>query len=200
MADWIPKNTVAGPKTGSEHAGPTGTGLDLRESPPCGRLILRTRLPADEARSRVAKKAGIDLPIEPNTASGDEYAVLWIGPGRWLINVDLAELAPLRNRIATALAGSTQLLSDVSHARVVFSASGARAPELLSRLCPLDLDTRVFGSGQCAQTLLVRIPLLLHRVSDQPAYHLYVDRSLAHYAWDWLTDAAMASNVAQEAG
>ncbi|MEE4218273.1 MAG: sarcosine oxidase subunit gamma family protein [Xanthomonadales bacterium] len=192
MTDRIPNPAPTGFEKGRKHAGLTSTGLDLCEHPPCGRVMLRTRLPAEDARTRVERQAGIELPVEPNTASPGEYPSLWTGPGRWLINARPADVPELRKQTTAALHGSTFLLSDISHARVVFDASGPMAPELLSRLCPLDLDECVFGTGRCAQSLLARIPMLLHRVNDEPCFHVYVDRSHAHYAWDWLNDAALS--------
>ncbi len=82
------------------------------------------------------------------------------------------------------------MISDVSDSRTGIEVSGVHARALLSRVCALDLDTTSFVPGQCAQTLLVRVPLLLHQLDDRPTFHLYVDRSVARYAWEWLTDAA----------
>lgn len=197
MTDRIPNPAAAKFDARRETAVLSSDGLDLREHPPRGRLMLKTRIPVEDTRARIERQTGIELPVEPNTASQRAYPSLWIGPGGWLINVPAGDVAGRRDDIDHALRGSTYLLSDISHARIVFIASGAQAPELLYRLCPLDLDEDVFGTGRCAQSLLARIPVLLHRVSDEPAFHIYVDRSHAHYAWDWLSDAA-ASMGARE--
>ena len=191
MADWILDPAGTGRlKQSATFAALQSSGLSLEECAPCGRLMLRARPPVEETRSRIARATGIDLPVEPNTAGRGAYPALWTGPGRWLINVHPTDAPEIADRIGSALQVSTFHLADINHARIVFNASGPLAPELLSRLCPLDLDEKIFGTGRCAQSLLARIPMLLHRVGDVPAYHLYVDRSLAHYAWDWLTDAA----------
>ena len=95
-----------------------------------------------------------------------------------------------RKQLQTALSGIPCLVSEVSDSRTGIEVSGAQARALLAKICALDLDVRSFRPGQCAQSLLVRVPLLLHQVDGQPAFHLYVDRSVARYAWDWLSDAA----------
>jgi len=38
--------------------------------------------------------------------------------------------------------------------------------------------------------------VLIHQVSDAPAYELYVLRSFADYLWRWLEDAAREYGVA----
>lgn len=183
---------VSGLESGMDFKSLAGPNLKLCKAPGQGRLLLRTRLNVADARTNVSRTAGIDLPLEPNTATPGEYPALWIGPGRWLINLPAVDLPKLCTKITSALEGCTFLLSDVSHSRFVVNLSGRRAPELMSRLYPLDLDEKAFAKGRCAQSLLARIPTLLHRASDEPKFHLYVDRSHAHYAWDWLKDAALS--------
>jgi sarcosine oxidase subunit gamma len=192
MLDWNMNLVAYGLEFGMDFKSLAGPDLKLCEAPVQGRLLLRTRLNAADARTHVSRTAGIELPLEPNTASGGEYPALWIGPGRWLINMPGGDMPATRAKIASALEGGTFLLSDVSHSRFVIGLSGRRAPELMSRLCPLDLDEKAFATDLCAQSLLARVPMLIHRLGNEPQFHLYVDRSHAHYAWDWLTDAALS--------
>ena len=68
--------------------------------------------------------------------------------------------------------------------------SGAGARDLLAAGCGLDLHPRVFGPGRCAQTLLARVPVVLHQLSDAPQYRVLVRRSYARWLVDWMIDAA----------
>jgi len=117
-------------------------------------------------------------------------ALLWLGPDKWLIISDPDKFAETQRKLRTELSNIPSLLSDVSDARTGFEISGAQATSLLAKVCALDLDSGSFGPGLCAQALLVRVPLLVHQLNNLPTFHLYVDRSVARYAWDWLSDAA----------
>ena len=68
-------------------------------------------------------------------------------------------------------AASTARSSTSSANRVPIELGGARRFELLSKGCSLDLDPRSWGTGRCAQTLLARVPVILHeREDDDAAY------------------------------
>lgn len=164
--------------------------LCVRELPFSGKLILHAKRSHDIIKQAVSEVIGLDLPLVPNTNSVSDRTMLWMSPWKWMILHDPSETRQLRRELETALAGVSILLSDVSDARFGIEVSGAQARNLLMRICALDLDAGSFSPGQCAQTLLARVPVLLHQVDDQPTFHLYVDRSMAHYAWDWLSDAA----------
>jgi len=133
---------------------------------------------------------GFDLPARPNSSVTGNPAALWLGPRKWLIILDSPNGRELQQQLETALSGMPCLVSDLSDARTGIEVSGAQARTVLARVCALDLDSCSFGPGQCAQSLLARVPLLLHQLDQAPTYHLYVDRSLAAYAWEWLSDAS----------
>lgn len=116
--------------------------------------------------------------------------MLWMGPKKWLIIQKLSPGRALHQQLEVALSGTPCLVSDLSDARCGIEVSGAQARTVLARICALDLDARSFQPGQCAQSLLARVPVLIHQIDELPTYHLYVDRSLVTYAWDWLCDAA----------
>jgi len=169
--------------------------LCIRELPFSGKLLLQARGQIDHIRRAVSDIIGSELPIRPNTCSpvDDTHpgaTLLWLGPQKWLIISDPDRLGEIQRQLKTALSTIPNLLSDVSDARTGIEVSGSLARVLMAKLCALDLDSDSFGPGLCAQTVLVRVPLLIHQVDDLPTYHLYVDRSVARYAWDWLSDAA----------
>jgi sarcosine oxidase subunit gamma len=89
---------------------------------------------------------------------------------------------------------------DVSDSRAVITLSGPRALDVLAKGCPLDLHPRVFSPGRCAQSLLAKAHVLLHRVDDAPTFEIYVHRSFADYLWTWLEDAAAEYGMAVRGG
>jgi sarcosine oxidase subunit gamma len=118
------------------------------------------------------------FPVEPNTAAGD---VLWLGPDEWLVLGGREEDYP---DAAAAV--------DVSANRLVFELSGPGAADVLARGCALDLHPAVFAPGRCAQTLLARAQVILHR-TETDTFRVLVRPSFAGYLQAWLEDAISAA-------
>ena len=114
------------------------------------------------------------FPVEPNTTVGD---VLWLGPDEWLVlggcESDYPEAA------ATV---------DVSANRVCFELAGEDVEDVLAQGCSLDLHPAVFPPGRCAQTLLAKAPVILHRTEPE-TFRILVRPSFAPYLRSWLEDA-----------
>jgi sarcosine oxidase subunit gamma len=82
-------------------------------------------------------------------------------------------------------------VTDVSESRTVITLSGPAARDVLARGISLDLHARAFGPGQCAQTSLSRVNVLLHQTDNDgstgaPSYEIYVLKSFSDYLWRWL--------------
>jgi heterotetrameric sarcosine oxidase gamma subunit len=125
----------------------------------------------------VRGEAPAGFPVTPNTtATVDGRLVLWLAPDEWLVVGGVEEDYP------DALA-----VVDVSANRVAFRLTGA-ARAVLAQGCSLDLD--VLPVGGCAQTLLARAEVLLHR-SATDAFTIFVRPSFAPYLRAWLDDALL---------
>jgi sarcosine oxidase subunit gamma len=79
---------------------------------------------------------------------------------------------------------------DVSANRTLLEIRGPKARDLLAHGVPIDLDARSFGPGRCAQTLVAKAQVIIERISEDPAFHIYVRSSFASYVADWLLGAA----------
>jgi sarcosine oxidase subunit gamma len=145
-------------------------------------LRLRPPFPAD--------LAGLPLPLAPNrvTVMG-ATRILGLGPDEWLVTAEggAPDLLP---RLERAVAGRRAAVTDLSASRVTLEIAGGGARALLAAGCGLDLHPRVFGPGQCAQTLLARVQVILDQLGDAPYYRMLVRRSYAGWLADWLIDAA----------
>jgi sarcosine oxidase subunit gamma len=156
----------------------------LDEAGPARQVGLRLQPPFP------AYLAGLPLPLVPNrVAAMGTLRVLWLGPDEWLVVAD-GEAPDLLPRLERAVAGRRAAVSDLSSSRMIIELAGNHARALLETGCGLDLHPRAFGPGQCAQTLLARVPVILDQVSDAPHYRLLVRRSYASWLVDWLIDAA----------
>jgi sarcosine oxidase, subunit gamma len=159
-------------------------GVTLSKAPPVRQVGLRLRPPFP------AYLAGIPLPLASNrVAATGSLRVLWLGPNEWLIIAE-GEAPDLMPRLERAVAGRRAAITDLSSSRAIIEIAGRAARELLGAGCGLDLHPRVFGPGQCAQTLLARVLVILDQLDDAPRYRLLVRRSYARWLVDWLIDAA----------
>ena len=79
---------------------------------------------------------------------------------------------------------------DSSDPKAVSGLTGKDARDLLMKGCPVDLHEREFHSGCSTRTLLGKVEVIIHQVSDRPEYDIYVHRSFSEFLWDWLEDAA----------
>jgi sarcosine oxidase subunit gamma len=133
----------------------------------------------------------VDLPQAPNTtARSGALTALWLGPRSSLLAAGgaspLVDYAAKRNAI-NAVGGA---LFDVSAARVAWRIAGPCARDVLASGCPLDLDSREFADGACAQTLFGHVGVLVER--RDAAFLLMAPRS---YAED--VEHALATVAAQ---
>lgn len=148
--------------------------------------------PADrELLARVQAALGMALPVVANTASGDPDGrhALWLGPDEWLVLGPAGDAPAIETGVRGAAGDAFVVTVDVSANRVAFEIGGPTARELLESGCPIDLHPRAFHAGSCAQTLLGRTGVLLHQVSDEPRYRIWVRPSFTRYLAAWLDDA-----------
>ncbi|MCC6710009.1 MAG: hypothetical protein IT492_20825 [Gammaproteobacteria bacterium] len=77
------------------------------------------------------------------------------------------------------------------HSLACIALDGVRAPELLARLCAVDLAPAGFAEDAIAQTQVALMSAVVLRLGDgAPSYRLFVDTSLALYCWDVLHEVA----------
>ena len=135
---------------------------------------------------------GLALPLVPNTAtSRRDHRALWLGPDEWLMVGPEGKQDAIQEALRVGLAGAFGSIVDVSANRTTLEIRGSKAHEALAHGVPIDLDARSFGPACCAQTLLAKAQVIIERISEDPAFHLYVRSSLASYVADWILDAAL---------
>ena len=162
-----------------------------------GQVVLRGDVKTLAFQEPVENILGFRLPVEPTTASGGAGfpRVLWLGPEEWLIVTQDADSAMTVARLDEALVGQHVQVVDVSDARAIFNISGISARKILTKGCPLDLHPRVFTAGHSTRTVIGKVQIILHQVSERPDYDIYVHRSLAEYLWEWLEDAGLEYGI-----
>ena len=172
-------------------------GVVLSERQAGTQLVFRGDASDREFSFAVAETLGLDLPITPKTAHRRRgRTLLWLGPDEWLVIVAAENDGKLSAGLAATLADVHHAVVDVSHSRAVIGLRGPNARDVLMKGTNIDLHPRAFGPDNCIQAHLGRCYMLLHQLDDGPSYDIYVHRSFAVYAWNWLSDAAREYGLA----
>lgn len=184
MAERILRTALA------HRADATGLAIEMHEIRDRGMIDLRG-LPGDPAFMSAARRAlGVDLPTAPRTSAAQgEITVLWLSIDQWLILCPLSGAAALHARLREALAGIHALAVDVSHMRTVIRVEGPNVREVLIKGTSLDLLGESYPPGTVRRLLFAEIAALIHIVAPE-IVDLYVFRSYADYAWQFLATAA----------
>ncbi len=174
--------------------GRAGSGADtamIVEHPHLGKIDLRGDSGDRAFMDAVAEAVGAAPPVEANTVmTAGKHSILWLGPDEWLVVTPEGKQGDMEVALAGALEGQHVSIVDGTDARTTIRLHGADARNVLMKGCPLDLHPRVFGPGQCAQSILAKADVLIHQLDDTPTYDIYVLCSFSRYLWDWLADAA----------
>lgn len=72
-----------------------------------------------------------------------------------------------------------------------FQLSGEHLPEVMAKLCGVDLSAQIFGPGAVAQTSAARINVIVINATSaqQPRFYILCDRASTAYFHDALLDA-----------
>lgn len=162
-----------------------------------GKVNLRGQTADPLFRAAVKDATGTEPPAKANrVAVAGHRQVIWLGPDEWLVTAPAAEESTLAANLRARLMGQHAAVTMVGEARAVIALAGGAAREVMAKLCPLDLHSRAFSVGDCAQSLVARVQALVHQRSEAPLYDLYVDRSYASWLWQRLEDAGLEFGVA----
>ncbi len=131
----------------------------------------------------------------PGVASKTKtFSALPLAPNQWMMISNKGSDGTFGRSIAKRIRIFGHV-SEQSDGRICIRISGPKARELMSRGCRLDLHPSVAKTGFCAQTTMAQVGVLLHQISDEPAYDLYVFPGFAHSFWQWLEHTAKQFNA-----
>ena len=174
----------------AHRAEPDNTYVSLREIVTRGMIDLRG-LTTDRKFMIAAKDVlGLELPKTPRTSNtfGDVKA-LWLSPDQWLILCAREKAPVLAADLAKAVEKTHALAVDVSDMRSIIRIEGECAREVMMKGCSLDLADAEFSPGYVRRVRFAEAAALFNVVESE-TIDLYVFRSYANYAWDFLLKAA----------
>ena len=172
--------------------GAQGLSIGLREITDRGMIDLRG-LPDDPAFMGAARSVlGFDLPTAPRTGlSKKDVSILWLSVDQWLICLPRENAGSLAQSFTGALKGIHSLCADLSDARAIFRLEGTGARDVLNKGTSVDFTASGYGQGSVRRLRYAEIAAMVHVVATGPdVIDLYVFRSHADYAWDYLTTTA----------
>ncbi|NOX74712.1 MAG: sarcosine oxidase subunit gamma [Alphaproteobacteria bacterium] len=159
----------------------------LTEATPANITSISVHKGREKPLAEALKKAhDLTLPAIGRTSSKAGLSLIWSGRGQHMLLGD--------KQAARALA-RTSSLTDQTDGWAVMRLTGANAPDILARLCPLDLRAANFKRGHTARTEVAHMMTVVTRLND--GFEIMVMRSFAATMVHHLTQA-MQSVAAQE--
>ncbi|HYM99901.1 MAG TPA: sarcosine oxidase subunit gamma family protein [Aestuariivirgaceae bacterium] len=176
----------------SDRYGAQGLSIALKEIDDRGMVDLRGLASDDRFTAAVKEVLGLELPLAPRTsAKQGDVSVLWLSIDQWLITMARAEASSLHLRLSNALAGVHSLVVDMSDARTILRLEGDNVREVLNKATSVDFTGSDMVQGAVRRLRYAEIAAMVHVISTDPdVVDLYVFRSYADYAWNYLLATA----------
>jgi sarcosine oxidase, subunit gamma len=169
---------------------PDNLSLSMREISERGMIDLRGSSSDRKFMAAVKTVLGVDLPKAPRTSvSWGEFKALWLSTDQWLILCPRAKTAKVLADLQATLGNLHSLAVDVSDLRAIIRLEGEGVRETLMKGSSLDLISDDYKPGTSRRMRFAEIAALLHVVEDN-CIDIYVFRSYADYAWEFLLKAA----------
>lgn len=168
--------------------------VKVREIGPWGMITLRAKPGTKGLEAAVKAAVGTAVPaVRRMEWSGDAATGRgcgWMSPDEYLLVLPYADVARAMAALEAALAGEHHLAADVSDARAIFRIEGAKADQVLAKLCPADL-----ARMQPAELRRTRVAQVAGAFwAADGGYTLVSFRSVAGYVMGLLTHSAMAGS------
>ena len=143
-----------------------------------GMITVRGDLSSAAMKKAVKAATGTTVPEVRQIVTKEGKAAAWMSPDELLILVPYEAAQDTVAVLEKALAGSHHLVADVSDARAVFTVAGAKADQVLMKLCPVDMAT--LADGEIRRTRTAQVAAAFWK-SGAEEYTLVSFRSVATY-------------------
>jgi heterotetrameric sarcosine oxidase gamma subunit len=134
------------------------------------------------------------LGIPFGRAARDEHGTLVIGsaPGEWLLLSVPGSVSEVIERVEEIPDGEMVSVFDATHGRALVRITGARAADLLSKVCAIDLSEEVTPNGTAFRSSVAKVVTDIvreDRRGGEVSYLLHCERSSGQYLFGALIDA-----------
>jgi heterotetrameric sarcosine oxidase gamma subunit len=123
----------------------------------------------------------------------DQHGTLVVGsgPGEWLLLAAPGTSLAVTKRVEEVLDEGLVSVFDATHGRALMRVTGARAPDLLAKVCAIDLADEVTPDGAAFRSSVAKLVTDVVRddTRESRSYLLHCERSSGQYLFDALIDA-----------
>ncbi len=168
-------------------------GISIEEIPFVEKLNLRGSPKDKNFLTDVGTILETLLPIDPNTkVENTDFQVIWLSPNEWLINfLKNDKFNITHQKFINQLNPEKTSVTDVSENKTIIRLVGDKSIELLRKFMILDIDKILKDNSKVAQTIFVKIPILIirnHSQDQKQSFDLHINRSHANYLKELLLD------------
>ena len=165
----------------------------IKEIPFIRKINLRGNSKDKEFLSNISSILKVVIPLEPNTKiQNKNFQIVWLSPNEWLINffnndIFIETLIKFKN----ILNPEKSSITDISENKTIIRIVGDKVNHLLRKFMILDIDKVLHNNSKVAQTIFVKIPILIirnHDYNEKKNYDIHVNRSHTAYLRDLLLD------------
>jgi heterotetrameric sarcosine oxidase gamma subunit len=158
--------------------------LKITDCTPLAKILVLASTEGEVARS---------LGVSFGRATRDAHGTLVVGsgPGEWLLLATPGTSAAVTQRVEEVPGEGLTSVFDATHGLALLRITGARAPDLLAKVCAIDFSEAVTPDGAAFRSSVAK--LVTDIVRDDRAgeisYLLHCERSSGQYLFDILIDA-----------
>jgi heterotetrameric sarcosine oxidase gamma subunit len=126
-------------------------------------------------------------------AAGDAHGTLVVGsgPGEWLLLSAPGTGAAVREHVKQIQEEEFVSVFDATHGLALVRITGARAPDLLAKVCAIDFSEAVTPNGAAFRSFVAKLvtDVIRDDLDGERSYLLHCERSSGQYLFDALIDA-----------
>lgn len=168
-------------------------GISIEEIPFINKLNLRGNSKDKDFLSKTGTILETLIPLDPNTkVSNTKFQVIWLSPNEWIINFFNNDIfIKIHNQLNDQLNSEKTSVTDISENKTVIRVVGNKSVELLRKFMILDIDKTLNDNSRVAQTIFVKIPVLIirnHLNEEKQSFDIHVNRSYTNYLRALLVD------------
>ena len=168
-------------------------GISIEELPFIEKINLRGDTKDRDFMSNAGAVLDILIPTEPNTKiQNKDLQVIWLSPNEWLLNFfNDNHFIKILEELNNKLNPEKTSITDISENKTVIRIEGNHTKELLRKFIVLDIDNALNSNLRVAQTIFVKIPILIvrnHLNQEKQSFDIHVNRSHTTYLRDLLID------------
>jgi heterotetrameric sarcosine oxidase gamma subunit len=162
----------------------SGADLRIMDCTPLAKVLVRASTKGETARA---------LAVPFGRAARDEHGTLVIGsaPGEWLLLSAPGTAAEIVEKVEETPDYELVSVFDTTHGRALVRITGARAADLLSKVCAIDFSQEITPDGAAFRSSVAKVVTDIVREDrdGELSYLLHCERSSGQYLFGALLDA-----------